>query len=189
MSRFCFLLTVGLLFCGRSSESAASITWEWRSESLDVVGTIIIDDTNPQFLTDGWIGDFGGGILSFDFYDRTGARIRFGPKAIILGPDRFSPVGARVGAIGGENSWREVGISDTSDIWFFLTPRLFYEDPAAVDAFLNAYPEAGESDSGMVFATDGVLRAIAPVPEPATLAVWSLLGIVGGGVYWKRRTH
>lgn len=185
MSRFCFLLALGLLFV-RPSESAASIQWEWTSESLDVIGTITLDETAESFLPGAWYQ----GRKTIDFHGRNNVPIGFQHFYIWLGPDPASPVGARIEAMGGEDSWNETHLFTTS-IWFGLKPPVFGDPPAPqIQAFLDAYPEAGTPGNYQdVRASDGVLRAIAPVPEPATLAVWSLLGLMFGGVYWKRRAH
>jgi hypothetical protein len=185
MSRCCFLLAFGLLLFGRPCDSAASIHWEWTSDSLDVVGTIVIDDTSSQFKPGGFL-DRRAGNVTAQFAGRNGVPIVIHLFGIFLGPDPASPVGARVSALGGENAfWQSVLVNEGS-IFISLVPRYFSTaPPGGVDAMVNAYPELAGPINRSVAASDGVLRVV--TPEPATIAVWSLLSAVAGCVYWKRR--
>ena len=53
----------------------------------------------------------------------------------------------------------------------------------------NHYPPPDDPQSGTVYAEFSLAapNGAAPVPEPATLAIWALLGVCGMGVGWGRR--
>ena len=77
--------------------------------------------------------------------------------------------------------------SGGADMFFYLPDYLFGTDEAK-NVYLS-YAYTNFNDGPDAWLLDKDFTYTNPVPEPATFAIWSVVGLFGLGVGWKRQRH
>lgn len=125
--------------------------------------TVTLDAFDSSALNIGGLNAQEGG---------TGEQISF--NADFDGEIPFA-VASKTSSNGGDGGWIRQASIDATDIFLFLQEDQFNDSELA----------HGSQEAATILAFSSLFNT-APIPEPTTIAIWSLLGVIGAGFGWVR---
>ncbi len=170
---FLFSLVAFISLAVLPASSHAVVVWDFVAGGGTFTGWVEFDDTHPSFV--------GGGLVTsddavIDSYMTDGSSVwtftenLSGDPRFLLGPNPAIPLDSFLAG------W------ESHD----LSPPTPTDDTLLAGGWQGSI--AVESDVTSVFDGSFSLRPIAPaVPEPASIAIWSILGICLAGYGYRRR--